>query len=95
MASAPTSSRRFLRASVSDAARGLDERSKIRFRVLPYVPRAFNQSGIADKRAGLIGGRFLVSEGGAEVALTYGNLIGPCPVMERLAQFVNRQFLHC
>jgi hypothetical protein len=70
---------------------GLDERSKIRLRVLPYVPRAFNQSGIADERAGLIGGRFLIIERSTEVALPHGNLIGPITMMKRLAQFVNRQ----
>ena len=72
---------------------GLDKRSKVRFRVLPYMPRTFDQGGIANERAGLIGGWFLISEGIAEVALPYGNLIGPSPVMERLAEFVDRPVL--
>ena len=52
------------------------------------MPRTFNQSGVADERAGLIGGRFLISERITEVALPYGNLVGSGPVMEGLAEFV-------
>lgn len=52
------------------------------------MPRTFNQGGIANERAGLIGGWFLISERSTEVALPHGNPVGPCPVMERFAEFV-------
>jgi hypothetical protein len=49
------------------------------------MPRTFDKSGIADARAGSVGGRFLIGERITEVTLPYGDLVGPCPVMERLA----------
>src|SRR5260370_33821682 len=73
---------------------GLDKRSKVRFRVFPYMPRTFEKSGIADARAGSVGGWFLIGERITEVALSYGNLVGPCPVMERLAEFVYGQLFY-
>ena len=73
---------------------GLDKRSKVRFRIFPYMPRTFDKSGIADPRAGSIGGWFLIGERITEVALPYGNPVGPCPVMERLAEFVDGQLFY-